>query len=92
MMARKILPPQAVTVSCALERWNLAEAGPIPGFCAERGLVLSAETDRTNGKFPNCTCLRGPRYRDYVERPAATRKQNELRINGTPMLLAVGGA
>ena len=87
MMAREILPPQAITVSCVLEQWNLDEAGRILDFCAEHGFVFSVQSAQTNGKFPNFAYLRDPRYRDFVERLIATRKQNAVRINGTPKLL-----
>ena len=87
LMAKEILPPRAITVSCVLERWNLDEADRILDFCSAHGFVFSAQSAQTNGKFPNFELLRDPRYRDFVERLVRTRERNEVRINGTPKLL-----
>jgi hypothetical protein len=86
-MAKEILPPQSITVSCVLEQWNLVEAERILEFCGRHGFVFSVQSAQTNGKFPNFALLRDPRYRDFVERLIAMRKQNAVRINGTPKLL-----
>ena len=87
LMAKEILPPRAITVSCVLERWNLSEAERILEFCGQHGFVFSVQSAQTNGKFPNFAYLRDPRYRDFVERLISMRKQNTVRINGTPKLL-----
>ena len=87
LMAKEILPPQSITVSCVLEQWNLVEAERILEFCGRHGFVFSVQSAQTNGKFPNFALLRDPRYRDFVERLIAMRKQNAVRINGTPKLL-----
>ncbi len=87
MMAKEFLPPQAITVSCVLEQWNLSEAERILEFCAEHGFVFSVQSAQTNGKYPNFTYLRDPRYRDFVQRLIAMRQQGTARINGTPKLL-----
>ena len=87
LMAKEILPPQAITVSCVLEQWNLTEAERILEFCGEHGFVFSVQSAQTNGKFPNFAFLRDPRYTGFVERLIAMREQNTVRINGTPKLL-----
>ena len=87
LMAKEILPPQAITVSCVLELWNLSEAERILEFCGEHGFVFSVQSAQTNGKYPNFAFLRDPRYRDFVERLIETRKRNAARVNGTPKLL-----
>ncbi len=87
LMAREILPPQAITVSCVLEEWNLSEAERILEFCAENGFVFSVQSALTNGKYPNFALLQNPRYREFVERLIAMREQRTARINGTPKLL-----
>ena len=87
LMAKEILPPQSITVSCVLEQWNLSEAERILEFCADNGFVFSVQSAQTNGKFPNFALLRDPRYRDFVERLIRMRERNEVRINGTPKLL-----
>ena len=87
LMAKEILPPQAITVSCVLELWNLSEAERILEFCAQHGFAFSVQSAQTNGKFPNFAFLRDPRYRDFVERLIAMRERNTVRINGTPKLL-----
>ena len=87
LMAKEILPAQAITVSCVLELWNLAEAERILEFCGKHGFVFSVQSAQTNGKFPNFEFLRDPRYRDFVERLIAMRERNTVRINGTPKLL-----
>ncbi len=87
LLAKQVLPAQAITVSCVLEQWNLAEAERILEFCGEHGFVFSVQSAQTNGKYPNFAFLRDPRYRAFVERLIALRKQGEIRINGTPKLL-----
>ena len=87
LMAREILPPQAITVSCVLEEWNLSEAERILEVCAENGFVFSVQSALTNGKYPNFALLQNPRYREFVERLIAMREQRTARINGTPKLL-----
>ena len=87
LMAKEILPPRAITVSCVLERWNLSEAERILEFCGNHGFVFSVQSAQTNGKFPNFDLLRDPRYRDFVDRLIRMRQQGEVRINGTPKLL-----
>ncbi len=88
MMAKEVLPPGAITVSCVLEQWNIGEAERILEFCGENGFVFSVQSAQNNGKFPNFSYLQDPRYRDFVERLIAMRKQNTVKINGTPKLLS----
>jgi len=87
MMAKEKLPPEAVTVSCVLEKWNIAEAERILDFCREHGFVFSVQSAQNNGKFPDFTFLEDPRYREFVEKLIDMRKRRAARINGTPKLL-----
>ena len=87
LMAKEILPPQAITVSCVLEQWNLSEAERILEFCGRHGFTFSVQSAQHNGKFPNFAYLRDSRYVGFVERLIEMRKRNEVRINGTPKLL-----
>lgn len=87
LMAREKLPAQAITLSCVLEMWNLREAEKILDFCAEHGFVFSCQSAQNNGKYPNFTFLREPRYRRFVEKLIEMRKAGAVRINGTPKLL-----
>ena len=87
LMAKEVLPPQAITISCVLEQWNLSEAERILEFCGTHGFVFSVQSAQTNGKYPNFDFLRDPRYRKFVDRLITMCKQNTVRINGTPKLL-----
>jgi MoaA/NifB/PqqE/SkfB family radical SAM enzyme len=87
MLAKEILPAGAITVSCVLELWNIAEAEKILEFCRENGFVFSVQSAQNNGKYPNYTFLQDPRYRVFVEKLIEMRKQGAAKINGTPKLL-----
>ncbi len=87
LMAKEVLSPQAITVSCVLELWNLEEAERILEFCGEHGFVFSVQSAQTNGKYPNFGFLQEPRYRSFVKRLIDLRRQGAARINGTPKLL-----
>ena len=81
------LPPEAVTISCVIERRNIDEAERILDFCREQGFVFSVQSAQTNGKYPDYTLLEEDRYRDFVEKLIDMRKRKAARINGTPKLL-----
>ena len=87
LLVKEKLPPQSVTISCVLERWNIDEAEKILEFCREHGFVFSVQSAQNNGKYPNFTFLQDARYRAFVEKLIELRKSKAARINGTPKLL-----
>ncbi len=87
LLAKRRLPPGAVTVSCVLELWNLAEAEKILAFCQEHDFQFSVQSAQNNGKYPNFAFLEDPRYQAFVDRLIELRKARAARINGTPKLL-----
>ena len=87
MLVKRKLPPQSVTISCVLERWNIGEAEKILDFCREHGFVFSVQSAQNNGKYPNFTFLRDPRYKAFVEKLIELQRSKAARINGTPKLL-----
>jgi MoaA/NifB/PqqE/SkfB family radical SAM enzyme len=87
MLAKRKLPPGAITISCVLERWNIAEAEKILGFCQAHEFVFSVQSAQNNGKYPNFTFLEDPRYRAFVDKLIDMRRRRVARINGTPKLL-----
>jgi MoaA/NifB/PqqE/SkfB family radical SAM enzyme len=87
MMAKERLSPGAITLSCVLELWNIAEAEKILDFCREHGFVFSVQSAQTNGKHPNFTFIKDQRYLDFVEKLIDARKRQAVKINGTPKQL-----
>ena len=88
MMARQILPADAITLSCVLELWNIEEAEKILAFCQEHDFYFSVQSAQNNGKYPNFTYLKNERYQRFVDKLISMRKNREARINGTPKLLS----
>ena len=87
MAVKEKMPPEAVTISCVLERRNIDEAERILDFCHRHGFVFSVQSAQTNGKYPDYTLLEEDRYRGFVEKLIEMRKRKAVRINGTPKLL-----
>ncbi len=87
LLAKRKLPPGAVTISCVLEQWNVAEAEKILEFCREHDFQFSVQSAQNNGKYPNFAFLQDERYQAFVDRLIELRKARKARINGTPKLL-----
>ncbi|MEZ5391362.1 MAG: radical SAM protein [Bryobacterales bacterium] len=87
MLAKQTLRPDAITISCVLDLWNLDEAERILAFCQEHGFQFSVQSSQNNGKFPSFQFLEDERYQAFVDKLIAMRKARTARINGTPKLL-----
>jgi MoaA/NifB/PqqE/SkfB family radical SAM enzyme len=87
MMVKQKMPPSAVTISCVLESWNVAEAEKILEFCREHGFVFSVQSAQTNGKYPNFAFLQDQRYRAFVDKLIELRRRRAAKINGSAKLL-----
>jgi MoaA/NifB/PqqE/SkfB family radical SAM enzyme len=87
MLAKQTLRPDAITISCVLDLWNLGEAERILEFCQENGFQFSVQSSQNNGKFPNFKFLEDERYQAFVDKLIALRKSRAARINGTPKML-----
>ncbi len=85
-MARAVLPPRAITISCVLEEWNIGEAERILEYCIAQGFVFSVQSAQ-NGLHPNFALLHNPRYRAFVDKVVELRTERRAAINGTPKLL-----
>ena len=88
MVAKRVLRPDAITLSCVLDLWNLGEAERILDFCREHGFQFSVQSSQNNGKYPNFSFLDDPRYQAFVDKLIEMRRRREARINGTPKLLS----
>jgi len=88
LMAKEVLPPGAITLSCVLELWNIEEAEKILAFCQEHDFQFSVQSAQNNGKYPNFTYLKNERYQRFVDKLISMRKNREARINGTPKMLS----
>ena len=88
LMAKEILPPAAITLSCVLELWNIEEAEKILAFCQKHDFQFSVQSAQNNGKYPNFTYLKDERYQRFVDKLISMRRNREARINGTPKLLS----
>jgi MoaA/NifB/PqqE/SkfB family radical SAM enzyme len=88
IMAKQLLPPGSITVSCVLELWNIEEAEKILAFCQEHDFQFSVQSAQNNGKYPNFTFIKDQRYQRFVDKLIDMRKKGEAKINGTPKLLS----
>ena len=85
--AKKRLRPDAITLSCVLDLWNIDEAEKILDYAAEQGFQFSVQSSQNNGKHPNFAFLQDDRYQAFVDKLIDMRKRRAARINGTPKLL-----
>ena len=87
-LAKSVMRPDSITLSCVLDLWNISEAERILELCRENGFQFSVQSSQNNGKHPNFQFLEDPRYQAFVDKLIEMRKRREVRINGTPKLLS----